>query len=215
MRDGQEAIYYIAGDDTDALAQSPQLEGFKAKGIEVLLLTDPIDEFWVPSVDQFKEKPFKSVTRGGADLSSIAAGADEPAPGDQPAPDGLNALIARFKLVLQDQIKDVRTSERLTDSPVCLVADEGDVDMHLERLLRQHRQLDAASKRILEINPRHPLVQRLAAVASTPSAEQEDAARVDDLAHLLLDQARILEGEQLPDPAGFSRRLAAALARAA
>ena len=215
MREGQDAIYYIAGDDTDALAQSPQLEGFKAKGIEVLLLTDPIDEFWVPSVDLFREKPFKSVTRGGADLSAISPEADQPVADDQPAPDGLNALIARFKLVLQDEIKDVRASERLTDSPVCLVADEGDVDMHLERLLRQHRQLNAAAKRILEINPRHPLVLRLAEVASKPSPVPEDATRVDDLAHLLLDQARILEGEQLPDPAAFSRRLAAALARAA
>ena len=115
--------------------------------------------------------------------------------------------MAALKLALADQVKDVRASQRLTDSAVCLVADEGDTDLHLERLLKQHRRVDTASKRILEVNPGHPLIRRLVerAAAKDPALE--------DCAFLLLDQARIIEGEPLPDPAAFSRRLADALVR--
>ena len=114
-----------------------------------------------------------------------------------------------FKLALGEAVKDVRSSERLTDSAVCLVADEGDLDMHLERLLKQHRQLDTSAKRILEVNPQHPLIARLAAsVGETGASEQ-----LSEFAWLLLDQARIVEGEQLPDPPAFARRLASLLER--
>ena len=112
-----------------------------------------------------------------------------------------------FKLALGEAVKDVRLSERLTDSPVCLVADEGDLDIHLERMLRQHRQLDALSKRILEVNPRHPLVARLASQIGKDGA----SVVISEVAWVLLDQARIIEGESLPDPAAFSRRLSALL----
>jgi molecular chaperone HtpG len=212
MRPGQEAIYTITGDDIELLKKSPQLEGFRARGIEVLLLTDPIDEFWVTSVATYKEKPFKSATRGGADLDKIAPPEDKPdANSDKPAaaPAKLASLIAIFKLALGDAVKDVRSSERLTDSAVCLVADEGDIDMHLERLLKQHRQLDTAAKRILELNPRHRLIERLASsVGETGASEQ-----LSEFAWLLLDQARIVEGEHLPDPPAFARRLATLLER--
>ncbi len=214
MKDGQEAIYYITGDDIDTLRKSPQLEGFRARGVEVLLLTDPVDEFWLPSIGTYKDKPFKSVTRGGADLARIKAAEADQGEEAPPPPDGLSALIARFKVALQDEVKDVRTSERLTDSPVCLVADEGDMDMHLERLLKLHKQLQDGAKRILEVNPRHPLVARLIDLAGAKEGVDAGAAvQIDEMAHLLLDQARIVEGEHLPDPAAFSRRLASALER--
>lgn len=204
MRPGQDEIWYITGDDAAALARSPQLEGFRAREVEVLLLTDPVDEFAVPSLGEFQGKPFKSATRGGADLSKIEAPAEPPKP---EAGEGLDELVAALKLALADQVKDVRASQRLTDSAVCLVADEGDTDLHLERLLKQHRRVEGGSKRILEVNPGHPLIRRLAerAAARDPALE--------DCAFLLLDQARIIEGEPLPDPAAFSRRLAEALVR--
>jgi len=210
MKPGQEAIYTITGDTLDLLKKSPQLEGFRARGVEVLLLTDPIDEFWVSAVGTYNEKPFKSTTRGGADLDKITSADVTKAAADKTEPPAkLASLIAIFKLALGDAVKDVRSSERLTDSAVCLVAEEGDIDMHLERLLKQHRQLDSAAKRILELNPRHRLIERLAAsVGDTGGSEQ-----LSEFAWLLLDQARIVEGEQLPDPPAFARRLAALLER--
>jgi molecular chaperone HtpG len=208
MKPEQKAIYTITGDNPDLTAKSPQLEGFRARGVEVLLLTDPVDEFWMPAVGQYKDHPFKSVTRGQADLDQL--GAPETAEKADPKTDGAVAsLIALFKLSLGEAVKDVRSSNRLTDSAVCLVADEGDLDMHLERLLKQHRQLTAEAKRILEINPGHPLIARLGVLAG-----QEGAAdALGEFAWLLLDQARILEGESLPDPSAFARRMSMLLAK--
>ena len=189
-------------------SKSPQLEGFRARGVEVLLLTDPIDEFWVPAIGTYKDKPFKSVTRGGVDLDKITPSEDRKDEKAAP-PAKLASLIAIFKLALGDAVKDVRSSDRLTDSAVCLVADEGDMDMHFERLLKQHRQLDMTSKRILELNPRHKLIERLAATVGEAGASDQ----LSEFAWLLLDQARIVEGEQLPDAAAFARRLSTALER--
>jgi molecular chaperone HtpG len=218
MKPGQDAIYYLTGDKLELLKKSPQLEGFRARGVEVLLLTDPVDEFWMPALGRYKapgkdgaketEHTLKSITRGGADLSKIAAAEDGTAKGGdktdgKKAPGNIGALIAIFKLALGDAVKDVRVSDRLTDSAVCLVADEGDMDMHLERLLKQHRQLDAEAKRILEINPRSALVERLASRVGQDGASDQ----LGEFAWLLLDQARILEGEPLPDPSAFARRL--------
>lgn len=209
MKEGQDAIYYIAGEDKDALAKSPQLEGFAAKDVEVLYMTDPVDEFWIPSVGAFEEKEFKSVTRGGADLSSIKGEADaedKEADKDAAPAEGIEALIKAVKDALGDDVKEVRSSDRLTSSAVCLVADETGMDMHLERLLKQHNQLDSTGPRILEINPKHALIKALA----------EQATGKDDLsdaAWLLLDQARILEGETLPDPTGFAQRMASVMTK--
>ncbi|HLN23089.1 MAG TPA: molecular chaperone HtpG, partial [Patescibacteria group bacterium] len=212
MKEGQDAIYMITGDEIEALKKSPQIEGFVAKGVEVLLLTDPIDEFWPNGINAYQDKPFRSVAQGGADLSAIKAaeGVDdtrpEPAAGDEVA-----ALIAAFKVTLGEQVKDVRVSERLTESPVCLVADDGDMGLHLERLLRQHQQTaPQRSVRILEVNARHPLIRRLAGEAKADGT----ADTLADAAWLLLDQARIVEGEVLPDPAAFARRLSSVLTRA-
>ncbi len=208
LRPGQDAIYTITGDNLEVIKRSPQLEGFRARGVEVLLLTDPIDEFWMPAIGTHKEKPFKSATRGGLDLEKIAASEEQPR--EQPAPPAkLASLIAIFKLALGDAVKDVRSSDRLTDSAVCLVADEGDMDMHFERLLKQHRQLDTEAKRILELNPRHKLIERLAASVGDSGASDQ----IGEFAWLLLDQARIVEGELLPDPPAFARRLAVLLER--
>ncbi len=212
MKEGQEAIYYIAGEDLEAVRRSPQLEGFRARGIEVLLTTDPVDEFWIPAVGAYAEKEFKSATRAGADLADIAVdGADEADEDDGSVDPGrVDSVIAMFKLALKDEVKDVRSSDRLTDSAACLVADEGDLDINLERLLKQHRQLDTGFKRILEINPRHALIRSLADAVGKDATAQ----RLSDTAWLVLDQARIMEGEKLPDPAAFSRRMSDALARA-
>ena len=211
MKEGQDAIYFITGDDLEGLARSPQLEGFRAKGVEVLLLTDPVDEFWVPALQSYKDKPFRSATQGALDLDKVAGEEEKASEDETPKPEtpGLEAMIAFLRLTLKDAVKDVRASERLTESPVCLVADDGDLDMHLERLLRQHQQISQGFKRILEINPRHPLISALSARVAANGA----AAELEEIGHLLLDQALIMEGESLPDPAAFSRRLSAAVAR--
>ncbi|MGB0630318.1 MAG: molecular chaperone HtpG [Alphaproteobacteria bacterium] len=211
MKDGQDAIYYISGEDLDAVRRSPQLEGFAAKGIEVLLLTDAVDDFWIPSVGEYEGKPFKSATRAGADLDKIAADTEDDAKDaeEKPFDEGkVDALIAMFKLTLNEEVKDVRVSERLTDSAVCLVSDEGDMDLRIERMLKQHNQLEQSFKRILEINPRHALVASLAESVGKDGAGE----KIEDAAWLLLDQARIIEGEQLPDPTAFSRRLNSVMA---
>ena len=212
MKDGQEAIYYITGEDLETVRRSPQLEGFRARGVEVLLMTDAVDEFWIPAAGAFDGKEFKSATRAGADLSAFAP-LDADGGGEDGAEEAgrgrVDAVIAMFKLALHEEVKDVRASDRLTDSAACLVADEGDVDIHLERLLKQHKQIDAGFKRILEINPNHALIRRLAeAVGGDGSSGQ-----LSDAAWLVLDQARIMEGEPLPDPAAFSRRMCEAVAR--
>ncbi|MEO5373225.1 MAG: molecular chaperone HtpG [Alphaproteobacteria bacterium] len=205
MKDGQEAIYYITGDDPHALTRSPHLEGFASRGVEVLLLTDPIDEFWTNSVGEFRGKKFASVTHAGTDLGKIAE--TEPKPGEEKpesAPEAdVNALIAALKAALGAQVKDVRASDRLTESAVCLVADKDDMSIHLERLLRQHRQLDTPIVRVLEINPRHALIRRLIQLGTADGGGEV----FKDAALLLLDQARIIDGEPLPDAVAFSRRL--------
>jgi len=212
MKEGQEAIYIITGDSLDALRRSPQLEGFRAKGIEVLLLADPIDDFWVPAVGSYKEKPIKSVTRGLADLDKIQGDAKDEADenaAERPDETTVGTLVAYLKTALEGQVKDVRASERLTQSACCLVADEGDLDIHLERLLRQHGQISDSAKRILEVNPQHPLIGRLAERVKANGSQEE----VKDAALLLLDQARIVEGETPSDPAAFARRLSDLVAR--
>lgn len=210
MKEGQDAIYTISGEEVDTLRRSPQLEGFKARGVEVLLLTDPVDEFWIPAVGRYKEKPFKSAAGAGTDLGKIAPVSDSDS-GAQETPeqqDQIAALIAALKDALGDRVKDVRASERLTESAVCLVAAEGEMDMYLERLLKSHRQLDPAHAmpRILEINPRHSLIRRLASVAAGGNGAR---SALTDGALLLLDQARILEGEPVMDAPAFARRMAA------
>ncbi|WP_281684948.1 molecular chaperone HtpG [Thalassobaculum salexigens] len=218
MKEGQEAIYYIIGDSKEALLNSPHIEGFKAKGVEVLLLSDPIDDFWIQAMfGGYEGKDFKSITRGSADLDAVK-GADGDKTDEDKAEDKKNEekasadiapLLASLKLALGETVKDVRESTRLTDSPVCLIADDGDMDINLERLLRQHKQLDNAVPRVLEVNTKHAVIKALAKRVKDGKTGQE----LDDAAHLLLDQARIMEGETIPDPKAFARRLAMAMER--
>jgi molecular chaperone HtpG len=207
MKEGQESIYYVTGDSADAMRRLPQLEGHIKRGIEVLLLSDAVDDFWLGHVPEFQGRKLKSVTRGGDDLSKIKT-PDAPEPEAPPAGE-FDALIALLKLALEKEVKDVRLSQRLEESAVCLVADDRDLDIHLERLLRQHKQLDVAAKRILELNPKHALIRTLAATAKT----ENGGARVTDAALLLVDQARLAAGDAIPDPAAFARRLESALTK--
>jgi molecular chaperone HtpG len=218
MKDGQEDIFYITGESAQAVSNSPQLEAFRARGIEVLLMTDPIDEFWISTVGVFDGKTFRSATRGDVDFEKMTATESKDDKKDEKAADSSNtaddadvaSLAALIKLALGEAVKDVRGSNRLTDSPVCLVADEGDMDIHLERMMRQHQRIDEASARILELNPGHPLIRKMADTVREKGAAAGE--QLDDYAYLLLDQARIIEGESVPDPAAFSRRLAEVMA---
>jgi len=213
MKEGQNAIFYITGENVEQITQSPQLEGFRAKGVEVLLLSDPVDEFWVTSVGEYEEKLFKSATRGGADLDKVAKPESDDKKKDKKddkKTTNIDPLVAAFKVALGDKVKDVRVSERLTDSAVCLVADEGDMDIHLERLLKQHKQLDQSTPRVLEINPDHKLIKSLNKIAKKSTGIEKS---VDDAAWLLLDQARIVEGEKIADPVAFARRMASVMER--
>ncbi len=199
LKENQTAIYYATGTDLDRLATSPQLEGFRARGIEVLLLTDQVDSFWVTSGIDFEGKPFKSVTQGLADLGLIPL-----TEGETPtttASDAVNRFIAFVKETLGDAVSDVRASERLTTSAVCIVAPEHAMDRQLEKLLAGAGRLDAAAKPVLEINPHHALIEKLSAMGTDDTDVRTDAA------HLLFDDARIADGELPADPRGFSARL--------
>jgi len=212
MKEGQDSIFYICGDNAEKLMRNPHIEGFKAKGVEVLLLTDTVDDFWPSAVGEYQSKALKSVTRAGQDLGKIktddVADKKDAAKDDAQAGD-LSSLIALVKLTLGGAVKDVRGSDRLTDSPVCLVADEGDLDIHLERFLKQHNQIRTPSKRILELNPKHPLIMKMAERAKANGAS--DA--LSDIAWLLFDQARLIDGETLSDPVAFGQRLGEVLGK--
>ncbi len=208
MKDGQEQIFYIAGEDLEALKKSPQLEGFKAKGVEVLFMTDPIDEFWIPGVGQFEEKTIQSITKGGADLSKIKKEGQSEEDSKQEAADkdAVDRLCAAFKAVLGEDVKEVRSTDRLTDSAVCLVASEEAMDRNLQRMLKQHGQAVPDEAPILELNPTHSLIKKLVELSADGTSQA-----MDDAAHLLLDQARIIEGETVPDMSAFARRMTAAM----
>ena len=206
LKPNQTAIYYLAGDDIERLKSSPQLEGFRARGVEVLLLSDPVDSFWVMSGTSFDGKPLKSVTQGAADLASIAR-TDAKQEAQAEAAPAVKIFIAFLKSTLGDAVSDVRVSDRLTDSAVCLVAPDSGPDRALEKILATAGRLPTAAKPILEINPHHPLVAALAALGENERTFKEDAA------HLLFDEARVLDGERPADARSFSDRLARVLER--
>ena len=196
MKKEQKNIYYLTGSDLATLRSSPQLEGLTARGIEVLLLTDPIDEFWTNTYPEFDGHKFIPVQQAGEELTKIKPSETK---GEALAKEKADTLLARMKSVLGDVIKEVKLTDRLTDSAVALSAGAGQMSLHLERLMRAHGQKTAFdSARILEVNPRHPLIHKLAEMTG------ENA---DDVIHLLYDQALLAEGEQLPDPAAFNKRL--------
>jgi molecular chaperone HtpG len=206
LRPNQTAIYYIAGDDLSRLKSSPHLEGFRARGIEVLLLTDPVDTFWVVPSQGFDGKPFRSVTQGAADLTLIPRlDAATSAAAEIAGP--VKNLLAFLKATLGEAVAEVRASERLTDSAVCLVAADKGPDRALERLLAGAGQLTSASKPVLEVNPQHDLIKALAALGEGEREFKEDAA------HLLYEEARLLDGDRPLDARAFSDRLGRVLKR--
>lgn len=216
MQEGQDKIYYISGSDIKALRNSPQLEGFKAKDVEVLLMADSIDEFWLPIQINFAGKDFKSVTKGDTGLENIGADeaeikelaekkASKKKAEDAETDVEENAVIAKLQDILGKEVKSVCFSSRLTESPVCLVADDGGTDMHMERMLKNQQGYEALSLRVLEINESHPVIKTLEKLVANDGEDKDSL--LNDAAYLLLDQARIVEGDPLPDPSAFARRM--------
>ncbi len=206
LKPNQTAIYYIAGDDIARLKASPHLEGFRARGVEVLLLPDPVDTFWVTSGIGFDGKPFKSVTQGAADLALIPL-LDTAKEQPTEIAEAVKQFLVFMQGTLGDAVTQVRASDRLTDSAVCLVAPDSGPDRALERILAGAGRLSAASKPILEVNPRHELIVALAGLG------ESDRSFKEDVAQLLFDEARLRDGERPADATAFSDRLTRVLGR--
>ncbi len=209
MRENQTEIYYLLGEDLKRLQSSPQLEGFRARGLEVLMLPDPIDAFWIGNSAGFEGKPFKSVSQGAADLKNIPLEEGKQEPSTDTSAEQVS-LFARMKEILAESVEDVRASDRLAESPVCLVAQDRGLDRRLERMLAEHGQLGQATKPVLEINAGHPLIAALAA-----QADGGDHEAFADIVWLLLDEARLMEGEKPADAPAFSARLTRVLTKVA
>ena len=198
MKEGQEAIYYITADSLAAAKSSPQIEIFRKKGIEVLLLIDRVDEWLLSHLYEFDGKPLQSVAKGAVDLGKLQDEAEKKQL--EEAATAFKPVLDRLKEALKDRAKDVRVTTRLVDSPACLVVEEGDMSSHLARMLKQAGQTAPKSQPTLEVNAEHALVKRL-----------EGSAHFDDLANILFDQALLAEGGQLEDPAAYVKRVNALL----
>jgi molecular chaperone HtpG len=197
MKEDQKEIYFMTGESLDVLRNSPHLEGFREKGIEVLLLTDPVDAVWTSTVFDYKEKQFKEVGRGEIEL-----GDDEKKKLEEEK-SRYSSLLEVIRAKLQDEVKEVRVSSRLKSSPACLVGDEGDISPQMAELMRQAGQEIPKMKRILEVNPSHPVMEKLKEIFEKDGKDE----RLGEYAELLYGQAILAEGGDLPDPAAFSRRL--------
>ena len=207
MPDTQDKIYTLSAENAEQAETSPHLEGFRARDIDVLLMTDPVDEFWMQAVTEFEGKAFTSATRGVSDLDKVAPKSDsekaEEAPDDDARNQEFASLITKVKATLGEDVKEVRLSKTLTDSPVCLVADEEGMDIQMERLMKAHNKDFAGSPRILEINPDHKLIKGMASQIEANG----DPALLDDAAKMLLDQAQILEGRPPASLTEFAKRM--------
>jgi molecular chaperone HtpG len=212
LQPNQTAIYYLLGEDRARLAVSPQLEGFTARGIEVLLLPDPVDAFWVATAVGFEGKPFKSVTQGAADIKPIPLKETpkDAAADPEPPAASLATLYAFMKQTLGEEVEEVRASDRLASSPACLVAPDRGLDRRLERMLSESGRLGSASKPVLEVNPAHPLISALAARVGA-----SDKGKLEDIIWLLFDEARLMEGEKPSDSPRFAARMTRVLLDAA
>ena len=208
MAEGQDEIYYLSAESVEQAEASPHLEGFKARDIDVLLLTDPVDEFWLPLIPQFEEKNFTSASRGAVSLDKFDKTETE-AETDKPDEADFKPVLSVLKSILGDQVKDVRLSGTLTDSPACLVADENGMDVQMERLMRAHDKNFTGTPRILEINATHALIKSLNETAKTNASDM----MLEDAAQLVFDQARILEGKAPADAAAFAARMTRVLGR--
>jgi len=210
MKEGQEHIFYLTGDKIDLLRNNPQLEGFKQRGIEVLLFSDHVDDFWVNVVQDYKKKPFKSVTRSNIELDKMGEMKAEKEEGAKEKTQ-MEPLIQVLKKIYGEQVKDVRITHKLEGSAVCLAVEEGAMDIRLERFLREQKQLATTYAKILEINPAHTIIKSLAERVVKGADDSDTMLR--DVALLLFDQAKILEGEEVSDPAAFSQRINGFLAK--
>tara|TARA_B100000575_G_scaffold54488_1_gene40906 strand:- start:573 stop:2483 length:1911 start_codon:yes stop_codon:yes gene_type:complete len=200
----QKDIYYIAADTKSQALSSPHLEGFKSKGIKVLVMADPIDQFWLSMAGQFKEKNFVSITQGEIDLDNINSDKKDPKNKDTKKDDvdkKFTNLIAHLKASLGQNVKDIRLTSKLTDSPACLVADKGDMDVAMENLMKQRDPNYQGAPRILEINPDHALVEKMNKLLS----DKKHNNLVDDAGTLLFEQARMMEGKLPSDPTKFAK----------
>ena len=195
----QKDIYFMTGDSYENIINNPSLEGYKSRDINVLILDDPVDSFWTSSTPSYQEKSFKSVTRGMDDLNKIDGEKK-----DDKNEKSVEPLINLLKEKLKEKVKDVRVSSRLTDSPVCLVSDEGAMDPQLEKILQQHNQLNQGlSLKVMEINPQHKLIKKLAKM----SKDKASISEVENISILLYEQSKILDGEKPSDPVEFSKKL--------
>ena len=204
MDKNQKDIYYIAADTKSQALSSPHLEGFKSKGIKVLVMADPIDQFWLSMAGQFKEKKFVSITQGEIDLDNIKSDKKDPKNKDTKKDDvdkRFTNLIAHLKASLGQNVKDIRLTSKLTDSPACLVADKGDMDVAMENLMKQRDPNYQGAPRILEINPEHALVEKMNKLLS----DKKHNNLVDDAGTLLFEQARMMEGKLPSDPTKFAK----------
>ncbi len=208
MKEDQEDIYYLTGPSIDAVKNSPHLEAFKAKGYEVLFFTDGIDEIWVERGYEFKEKSFKSVGKGEIDLNQDED--DSSKENREEKEKELKDLLTQLRSHLQEDIKEVRLSSRLTESAVCLVSDSGDMTPQMEKLMAQMGQEVPKTRRILELNPDHAIVKKLKAMHEG----EEGKDLLKDYADLLYGQAILAEAGQLPDPARFSKLIAQLMVQA-
>ncbi len=209
MKPGQEKIYYMTGDSRKAAENSPHLEAFRDKGYEVLLLTDPVDEIWTQSVPEYREKGLQSAGKGTVDLGAEEEKKDREEKRREKEKE-FKSLLEVLQSALDENVKEVRLSTRLTSSPVCLVGEAYDLSPHLEELLRSTGQEVPKAKRILEVNAGHPILEKLQGMFE---ADREDP-RLREYAELLYGQALLAEGSPLPDPAGFSRRVAELMTKA-
>jgi molecular chaperone HtpG len=202
MKEGQEKIYFVSADNYKAATTSPHLEIFRKKGVEVLLMTDRVDEWMLSFLTEFEGKEMVSIAKGGLDLGKLED--EEEKKEHEKTESDYKDLVEKMKAALADKAKEVRVTHRLTDSPACLVADEHELSGHLVRMLKAAGQNAPESKPILEINPNHPLVTRL-------KYENADTPAFADWSHILFDQALLAEGGALADPASFVKRLNAML----
>ena len=205
---GQDKIYYLTGESIEKIKSSPQLEGFIKNDIEVLLLTDAVDDFWVTVTNIYKEKEFQSITRTDVDLTKIGENKidkdEEEVKKDEPIKDNqLNLLKERFKQVLGDKIKDIRISKKLSQSAVCLGVDANSMDIRMERYLMEQKQILSVSSKVLEINPDHDIIKSLDNDLNNDNKKQQ----IDSIIKTLFDQACIIEGEPISDSKDFSVRL--------
>lgn len=205
MKPEQEHIYYLTGNSLDSVKNSPQLEGFISKGLEVLLFVDPVDDFWTSVVHEYKDQKFKSVTRADVDLENFSSEKkeEENKSDEDKTEENADSILQYFTKVLGSAVKSVKISKKLTDSPVCLAVDEGAMDLRMERFLREQKQLNYRTPKVLEINTKHPVIKSII----KSHAENVENPTLEDMIHLLFYQACITEGEEMDDASLFAKKL--------